>query len=359
MIILLSVVIFVVFTLKQNAQSEDSTKSDFILTIGLYKANERNVNLYFSSISKELKEVLDKYFKDVRFKHFTDIDSLCKEINNGSVHIAGEFSPIEYIERWKSYRFKPLVGIEYNDKPFYHSVLFVPLKACRIGHTFEKKVGRDHLADLKRLLSKEDCKIVHLKKTDSTSGYYYPRSYLIDQDIVRENTTTLDEYESIFQTVLKKDPENKNIAGFMADFRLNTLTEKYFSEKEDAPKNAEYDKPLIIDKSDPIPNGVFVISNALAGNPNFNLKLLTRRWKSVRPVSVLKYDNDEKKNKKVAEISGWRTGVDRDLALVAQHKNKVFYYDIVREKYPVYLAITIAVLVIFLCLFSWVVIRRI
>ena len=143
---------------------------------------------------------------------------------------------------------------------------------------------------------------------------------------------------------LKNNEAKRYIAGFLADFRLDRYKKKYREE-------TNYYEPLIIDKSDPIPNGVFVISNAAANKNEAQMEEIVRIWKTVRPVQV-GGDNGP-------EITSWRTGVERDLDLVEYHKDKVDYYKLYRQNYSVWLAITIAVLVIVLSVISYAYMRRV
>jgi len=353
MIVFLSVITVGAFMLKQSTPSIETLQDKFSLVIGLYKA-EKDEKEYFSALIKALEAKEISALFNPRFKYYSDLEELCDDMLDGKVDIAGELSPIEYVKNYRAYKFKPFLGIEYDGRAFYHAVFFAPNDATLFIHHFEEKPGHDNLKLVKSLLEdlKYDAKILFLGKKSSTSGYYYPRSYFIDQKIRFAWTKAFNNHENIYKEVLKKDGKQdlKNseakryIAGFLADFRLKYYKDKYC-------KETNCYEPLIIDKSDPIPNGVFVISNAAANKNEAQMEEIVRIWKTVRPVQV--------GGDKGPKITSWRTGVERDLDLVEYHKDKVDYYKLYKQNYSVWLATTIAVLVIVLSVISYAYMRRV
>jgi hypothetical protein len=104
---------------------------------------------------------------------------------------------------------------------------------------------------------------------------------------------------------------------------------------------AECASPLIIDRSDPIPNGVFVMSTEFKKriSPE-NLRALRQRWKSVRNHPV---DPAGK-----TKITGWRERVERDLDLVEYHRDYVEYTKALENDRETLVTVTIVVFIIVL-----------
>lgn len=356
-------------------------EKDYELIIGFYKPNQDEKE-YFKNLISELKNTLGN--DNVIPKYFSNLKHMCGELKDGNIDIAGELSPIEYVKYCKKYRFEPFLGIEYNNKSFYRSILFMPKDLKIDGKIFTGKTGPglDYIEDIGKLIEKYDCKIAYLGDKDSTSGYYYPLSFLIDSNInIYRDAKALNEYDDIYKAVLEKSEDHKFVAGFITDFRYDKkLNDKKLKDKEEGYTKYEtvlrksgedteiarfetdsrydnllevikaderrevdrekykdkYDKyydPFIVDKSSPIPHGVFVISKKRKG---LKIDKLVRLWKSVKDVQL---------NRGLV-ITGWRTDVVKDLEHVKKVKNKVNYYFHFGDKRQVVLSIIIIVVVI-------------
>ncbi len=304
----------------------------------------------------KLREALGECY-EVEFKYYNHIegrDQLGEALKSGDVHIAGELSPIEFNKFYKGYKFNALLGIEYNRSAFYRSLLFVPQGEFR-GRTFnakgetecygDKELGRDYIKDIKQLINEHGKEIVHLEDENSTSGYYYPKSFMIDNRIEISNVETVSENELVFKKVLKKpegDNQHKYIAGFLADFRY-----EYYFCKKGLWTDEEYYKPLVIDKSDPIPNGVFVISKVKNNDNELDVDKIIRLWKGIQDVKL----------PTGSTITGWYTGLDKYLKVVEEIQNKVDA-DKYFTKYskPIY-ALLIIVIVIIVSTISFFVLK--
>lgn len=324
--------------------------------------------------------------------YYGDFGDLLERLESGAIDVAGELSPIEYVDNYRRYNFSPLVGIEYNDKAFYHSILFV-----RGGVDFCEQVGRDNVRLIVDSTTSRERQILYSDDEGSASGYYYPLSYLLEHDISESRAKRLPLDADIFLKVLElgkpSEPNEKNgqnngtatqpterrecaadrnrsrfVAGFLADFRLDKYEKQVECRQEwnkwrvehkgssdlqtewkEDPKSKDCKKPweiddsfsnctkaLRVDKSDPIPNGVFVVSNVFRKKfGKERLAALIGVWKTVRPVG-----------KPGSKITGWRSGVERDLKLVELHMRKVDQARLLRHGYQKYVAISIVVLIV-------------
>ncbi len=361
---------------KKNKDKEAENVPE--LKIGFYKPNQDEKE-YFKNLISELKNTLGN--DNVIPKYFSNLKHMCGELKDGNIDIAGELSPIEYVKYCKKYRFEPFLGIEYNNKSFYRSILFMPKDLKIDGKIFTGKTGPrlDYIEDIGKLIEKYDCKIAYLDDRDSTSGYYYALSFLIDNNInIYRDAKALNKYDDIYKAVLEKSEDHKFVAGFITDFRYDKLKDKeegYTKYETVLRKSGEdteiarfetgsrynnllevikaderkegdrekykdkYDKyydPFIVDKSSPIPNGVFVISNISKKRKGLEIDKLVRLWKSVSPVQL----------KGGPKITGWRTDMAKDLEHVKKVKNKVNYYFHFGDKREAVLSIIIIVVVI-------------
>ena len=330
-IILVFMVGYVAFATKSDLSSNPAQKQRPI-TVGLFKDIDEDVLGYFWELTNKLRPVLESECESVDFVPFNELDQLCDRLKKGEIDIAGELTPIQYVENYAENGFKPFLGIEYDGSPYYHSVLFAPNDVDdRFNITLKDMPGRDNLETIINLIRKHNCTIA-LKERPSTSGYYYPISYLLDKGIdlsdIKDKRKELKDHKRIYREVLIKNPKNAFIAGFLANYRFRRYKEdpnSVFLDGED------YYEPFIIDKSDPIPNGVFVISKRAI--EELDEDKLIRIWKTVQNIPN-------------PSITGWRSNVERDLKLVEQHRNRVYYAERFSQKYPLLLATFIATMVV-------------
>lgn len=341
LIICISVIVFFAFSIKESG-SPNNIKTSHTLKLGLYidDGNKKSKE-YYSHLIKTLQSTnIENSLGQLEIKHYKNIDAVCSAFKNGEIEIAGELSPIEYVFKSSECGFRPFLGLEYNNKTYYRSIFFSADGVNRFEEIFKNEAGYDNLKKIQDLLDEDKSRVgreaaLALHKSFSTSGYYYPRSYLIDKNINPDRRHEISSHEDIYRNVLEKTENNQFLGGFLADFRYDKYKKKY---KDDA----AYSTPFIIDKSDPIPNGVFVISKKLMANKNVDLVKIKRIWKTMRDIDLV----DGPK------ITGWRDGVKRDLALVEKHKNKVDYYFLYKKNHQIYTAIFIAIIVVALCCFT-------
>jgi hypothetical protein len=135
----------------------------------------------------------------------------------------------------------------------------------------------------------------------------------------------------------------------MADYRL----ENYTRIKETNERLVKCGDPIVVDRSDPIPHGVFVISD------HFRKKLtedqyqeLLGKWKTVTEADVMLSSGAGPR------ISGWREGVESDLAIVEQHVSKVRYHQIWSQSHTRILASIIVACIIVLSAVALFVLHR-
>ncbi len=463
------------YLMKENAkvldQLEKKLPNGSVLTIGLYKKDYPSAD-FFATLQTRLKEAFlegsyaldnadDIGFSDIAFKEFANLDDLCKAMLLGEVDIAGELSPIEYVNKYRTCSFQPFLGMEYNGNAYYYSYLFAPndgsvIKAESGYETWPDLKGFNFIRRLRQLLSlrrmNEFTQIAISSKDLSASGHYYPKAYLVRHNIGLDAAKGFNDDNTIFKTVLlgrhKKAYEqqeekptksdtttktsarvgNRYIAGFIANFKFCSNIRKIFpqqaahyekywcanrggskkSTKEDAiqqypstleatdsqktlakttakPKTEIRDKagegnlpgkindvpdkpevcnktqtpqkefcyhlPLLLDKSPPIPNGVFVISKR-ASEKSFNLPTIKTIWKTLNDVPVLTWSDSKQKFSGDSIITGWRDEVIGDLMLVEQQKRTVDNHQAITNNYRAMLVILLVLAILILS--KWV-----
>ncbi len=411
------------FQLRGVLTEPDSGDAEAVtLTIRLYKGG-KSANEQFGKLKVALEKAFNKeengFILDIKFE--PNLQALCRDLDEGDVDIGGELSPIEYVNTYRSHKFSPLLGIEFNGSAYYYSVLFVRNDREFDGTTFGKGLGEDNLRRIMELVGplKDDRDgdddgmkrvVAYSADQSSTSGYWYPKSYLLRHDVHSEHLKELAKHRDIYEKVICK---GDYVAGFLAEFRLDI----YKSEQEQCegypkPLNLKKFEPLIVDKSAPIPNGVFVISKAakqrFSRGPKGNTALdrLVRVWKTVKDVKIgpkevleerepkdaSEYEmqngkeassesktedpsEHEKHNGKVTSsdskpedpsehkeqqykgsfITGWRTNLDHDLKLVEFHKQCVDYgsfgQQVLSRDLTILIALVIAVVGALVALF--------
>ncbi len=341
-IICLAAVVFFAFSLKgSGAKIEDTPPST--IKIGLYKEGSGKTpeEYYAKFVAAIQSKSIERQIGKVEVDFYGNLDAICDDLKQGQINIAGEISPIEYVKNYSKCAFKPFLGIEYSNKSYYQSVFFAANDVERFGENFRDEIGHDNLHKIKSLLKDRlNRSVLAVQSTDSTSGYYYPRSYMIDEGIDHNRTHKFKGHGDIFLNVLRKKEDNRFVGGFLADWRYAIYKNDIAEKKGIYDDKFEYAMPFIIDKSDPIPNGVFVISKTLTDKASASeIHKIKRIWKTIRDI---KLDGGP-------TITGWRHGVEKDLDLVEYHKNKVDYYYLYKSKHQVYLAIFIAILVLVMC----------
>ncbi len=330
----------------QRAPGAPEERPRATIRLGLCKPG--STPTYFKTLESELTKALTRGNKyEVKVSYAGDMDELCKQLRSDEVDVAGEFTPIEYVNRYRTSRFSPLVSIEYENTAYYRSILFVPHRATVGAYTFVDEPGVDNLATIRDMISECNALVVHREKASaSASGYYYPRSHLLDHDIEFKHTQSLNSDDQIFLDVLTKK-DNNLVAGWLADFRFKARKERIDEERQkrrdgeegEQPEFADCADPFVVDKSDPIPHGVFVVSDSFRNNPAVDLPELIGIWKTVRGVRV-------GEGGKGPEITGWRTGVEGDLERVEFHKNKVYYAEKLASGREWLLAVVVVILIL-------------
>ena len=361
MIIALAVAFFVSFSITQGKQDEKQ-KDGRVINIGFYK-QDKEAKEYFSALREKLKKAFNMHKISIKEYYYGNPDALCHDIKNNKIDIAGEISPIAYVNNYSYCDYSPLLGIEYNGNAYYYSVFFVPLGDERNDITLKADPGFDNIGKIRTSLMKKSEGTLALYSALSTSGYYYPRAYLLNSGINIDIRQDISRHETIFKSVLRKNKksdadENKNkyFGGFLADFRYNYFYQEYShcapdTKNKDCWKNDELAMPHVIDKTDPIPNGVFVISNESLRSNIYDLNKIRRIWKTVRNVKM--------GNSNTAVITGWRQNIKRDLDLVEVHKNTVNYNRLLVKNYQVYLAVSICLVILVISVISYLYIKKI
>jgi ABC-type phosphate/phosphonate transport system substrate-binding protein len=314
--------------------------------VALYKQGGLG-DTYFQHLRSALELAFDQGSFRLKFAQSAPEEQLYQQLRDGDVDVVGELTPAQYVLNHRRSKFRPLLGIEYNNTAFYRSVLVVPNEAPLGNNFFRKAPGCDNLQTI-RLLIQGDAKILYLCSDKSTSGYYYPISYMLDHGISLEATRCYDEDYAIYEDVLAKK-DNNLIAGWLADYRLDSYTRI----KDVDERLKKCGDPIVVDRSDPIPHGVFVISD------QFRKKLtqdqyqdLLGRWKTVTDAHVVLSSGEGPR------ISGWREGVESDLAIVEQHVTKVRYHQIWSQSHTRVLASLIVTCIILLSAVALFVLHR-
>lgn len=352
LIIFLSAFVFFAFSAKGSFEKASIDTPPAIITVGLHlSGSEKLPEEYYKELDIALKSknIGDK-IGVIKVVYLGNLDAVCDALKSGDIDIAGEISPIEYVRNYSNYEFKPFLGIEYNNKTHYQSVFF-SVNDDRFNNKFKDDLGYDNLEIIKSLLkNKRTNAVLAVQSGDSTSGYYYPRSYMIDENINHRRTHKFKAHKDIFNHVLRISENNRFVGGFIADWRYKNY-EKEITEKRGIYNSQyKYSTPFILDKSDPIPNGVFVMSKKFyKSTSGEEMERIRRVWKTIRKIQL----------KGGPLITGWRSGVEKDLGQVEYHKNKVDYYYLYKNNHTVYMAIFVAIVVIVMCAFSALYIRNV
>jgi len=129
----------------------------------LYKGDRGQMEKKYEKVNNFLKQRLFdlelRYFKDPQ-----EIDILVEEMKNENIDIAGEFSPLDYLES-KKYLI-PLLRTIWNGRDFYYGIILVK----------EKEKNIRSLRDLKG-------KAIALSNPRSASGFIYPRAQFFKHGI--------------------------------------------------------------------------------------------------------------------------------------------------------------------------------
>jgi ABC-type phosphate/phosphonate transport system substrate-binding protein len=341
LMIVAAAVVLGVFGIRGWAESEDAMACGGSITIALFK--EGRTNSYYAEFQDSLEQALERNGWQVRFALDLSRQQVMDSLQSGEIHIAGEFSPLNYIENYERYEFQPFLALEYNRQSYYHSILFAPDRVNRPprGHFLVDEIGSDNLGTILSALSPDgEGYIAIARDSGSTSGHLYPKSFLISNGVGTDRVKAEFDHNGIWQAVLDTTLRNNTfVGGFIADFRFRQITSKSTFD------STKYATPFELDKSDPIPQGLFVISNKAASNTDLHIQCLTRVWKTVRNIA---FDCDTN-----SMLTGWRTGVERDLNLVQDHFDKVKYYKQYTSHDLMYLSVGIALLMIMVSVLSY------
>ena len=102
-------------------QAKEKGESEKIRFGILYKGNRDEMASRYKKLENVLKEkefsLEIRYFKDPQ-----EIDNLVEEMRNGKIDIAGEFSPLDYLESER--HLMPLVRTIWNGRDFYYGTRF-------------------------------------------------------------------------------------------------------------------------------------------------------------------------------------------------------------------------------------------
>lgn len=205
----------------------------------LYKGDRDNMEKNYEKLNNFLKQrpfIFElRYFKDPQ-----EIDILVEEMRNGNIDIAGEFSPLDYLES-KKYLL-PLVRTIWNGRDFYYSIILVRGK--------EKNIRS--LRDLRG-------KAIALSNPRSASGFIYPRAQFFNHGIdMKEKARPSPDYVSyvlygsskyVLEELLNEGSEVA--AGAIPEF----LYRKAINENEGIKRRLRL---LEGGRLGPIKNGVFV-----------------------------------------------------------------------------------------------------
>jgi ABC-type phosphate/phosphonate transport system substrate-binding protein len=337
-----------------------------VLKIGLWKKSQP-AREFFRPLVDRLKDALGGVYT-VETEDLAGTGDLCAKLSRGEIHVAGELSPVEYLKVKSSCRVEPFLGIEYNGSPYYHSILFVARDREFKLTKFKDALGVNYLQAISDIVERyPTMKIARLHEdSGSASGYWYPRSFLIHNQMKTQGYPLFEE-EEIIKRVLGRDTNNEYIAGFVADYILNAMTPADCKSQEEVDANTpagckpekeadperrldpkEFHCPVQVDKSDPILNGLFVMTKDKRTQAVLKVPCLRGLWKTLRPIKL----------KPGSEITDWRAGVEHDLRLVERHYEKVKYSHIDEDERARTLAVVLAGMVILMSALATVYLRR-
>ncbi len=338
--------VFFYFVVGRTSEQEEISEESRRLRIGLCK-RDQSAGPYFEELEERLTVAFEIAGYELLFE-YKGVGFVLSGLKSGYYDIGGELSPMEYVAHYKDHDFSPLVGIEYDGRAYYHSLLFIPLDApVDSSIKYSSTPGIDNIDFLTKLVREKGKMIAHSNAPFSASGFYYPQAYMLQLGLDRRSALSLDT-DDIYREVLM-GLGNDIVAGFLPDFRYEAIRSRRDSNEADFEGYAE---AYVIDKSDPIPHGVFVLSDE--ARKGLDKTEIIRIWKTVRDVRVGGPDSD-------TEISSWRSGpgsLERDLAIVELHKRRVDYDEIYRAGPAKVMAIIVVVCVILLSSGTLIVLRR-
>lgn len=308
--------------------------------IGLYR-RAKGAFEYFGELKEGLIEGFAESDFDLEFTQYTTVEELTEALRRDDLMIAGELSAIEYVDLIDKGGFSPFLSLEYDEQTFYRSYMFVPEGAPVIvpkdspveSAEMIPIPGEEYLTLVLWALKDGGYWIAHPDGDMSASGYVYPLAFLYKLDISDGPIQPLADYKEVYEKVLTFN-NNKMIAGIMADYQLKYLQETkeriercWSDENKKWPLKKRLDRlvetedkmfyarfgdcapPLVIERLDPIPHGLFVISNKASQTLTPELKKkLQRVWKTIDDVTV-----------GGSAITGWRIPIDHDYWLVKSH----------------------------------------
>ena len=143
--------------------AKDNREFEKIRFAVLYKGDRGKMEKRYEKLNNFLRQRLF----DLELRYFRDpqeIEILVGEMKNGNIDIAGEFSPLDYLES-KRYLI-PLVRTIWNGRDFYYGIILAK----------EKEKNIRSLRDLKG-------KTIAFSNPRSASGFIYPRAEFFKHDI--------------------------------------------------------------------------------------------------------------------------------------------------------------------------------
>ena len=142
-------------------------------------------------------------------------------------------------------------------------------------------------------------------------------------------------FNSVFVNGSTNGESDKYVAGFLPDYKYNA----YIKESDNREEQA-----IILDTTDSIPNGLFVVRKGLFTENNKEIKnKILNVWKGIRDVG-----------KQGSLITGWRTGqsLSRDLELVKYHKLKVDNKDKLKGNFKKITSVVFVIVITLILLFT-------
>lgn len=324
---------------------EREKKFEETIRIGLFKEGDDQP---FKELGEKiLDSIPNKANVKVTLKTISEFKEACRLFQEKKLDILGEVTPNVYIDKSSECNFEPFIGIEYQWSPYYRSVLFSSSHGKMCGIKYSKDHDANNLGEALTKLkasSNNDCKVAYVKDEDSASRYYYPISYLMEESVSTEAMQPLTNDETVFKSIFENGvgdmKPDKYVAGFLPDYRYNRYITKFNKE----------DEAIVLDTTDPIPNGLFVARKGVFNELNEDTKSrILNVWKGIRNVGETG-----------SLITGWRTGqsLSRDLELVSYHKLKVDNKDKLQGSYKEITSVVFVFILTLILLFTTVLLGR-
>ena len=204
------------------------------------------------------------------------LKELAEQLDNGQIDILGELSPRQIFKLNEDVHLSPFIGPMHPVKPGdtpqdnYRTVLF------GLAENYPEEIYR-RKDNLILQIDQHKKKIV-VADTESTSGYWWPRHWILDHlkdnqlEYSFKSISNIQSKEEIVKKVIC-DPD-KITAGALAEFRYlmyvkdGKLNKTSLIEAIEKCSASPGTKLTIIDYVDQIPNGAYVLGPAAASQPN-------------------------------------------------------------------------------------------